>query len=124
MRAAFKAGVVLLPFLIVFLGLRACAGGEAERWRERAAEIEPDLRIVVDEEDLVVIGPDHKITRAAVAELRSFRRKLDAFGDILGRPYAHRMVVVLFARAESVRSYAGKDWRVRTLARPTYASRS
>jgi hypothetical protein len=111
MRAAVKAGVVLLPFVLVFLGLRACAGGEAERWRKRAAEFEPDVRIIVDEDDLIVIGHDREVTRAAVAELRSFRRKLDAYGDILGRPFAQRMVVVLFAKAESVRAYAGKDLR-------------
>lgn len=111
MRTAAKAGVVLLPFLLVFLGLRACAGDEAERWLERASEVEPDLRIVVDDDELIVIGPDLEVVHAAVAELSSFRRKLDAYGDIVGRPFAHRMVVVLFARRGSVRAYAGKDLR-------------
>ena len=42
--------------------------------------------------------------------MRAFRRRLaDDYGDLLGRPYAHRMVVVFFAKPESVRAYAGRE---------------
>jgi len=108
MRTALKAGVVLLPFAAFFLIVRACAGGEAETWRQRAAQVDPAAVIAVDEEDLIVIAPSKDIGQAAAALVRDFRRAVvRSYGDLLGNPGGRRMVILVFPGVAEVQAYAG-----------------
>ncbi|MHC4670699.1 MAG: DUF1570 domain-containing protein [Planctomycetota bacterium] len=120
MRIALKAAVVVLPFLAVFLAIRSCSEGEAERWRLRAAEVDPDAMVGVEEEDLIVVAPARALAEEAAGEIRGFRRALEErYGDLLGRPRHHRMVVVLFSTVEQLGRYAGD----RMLHDPQYVAR-
>lgn len=117
MRGALKTGVVLAPFLAVFLLIRACAQDEAARWRDRVAEVDPLARVVVDDDDLILIGPEEDAGRLAADEVRRFKDALvTRYGDLLGRGREQRMVVVLFSSGDYVRKYAGQgmpfdtDW--------------
>jgi hypothetical protein len=108
MRAALKAAVVVLPFLVAFLFIRSCSEGEAERWRNRIREHDPEAVLGIEEDDLIVIAPSPDEAAAAAATVRGFRRALvDQYGDLLGRPRQHRMVVVQFSSEERLRHYAG-----------------
>jgi len=40
-KGLLKAALFVLPFALVFLGIRWLSGGEAERWRDR---VEPHCR--------------------------------------------------------------------------------
>jgi hypothetical protein len=108
MRAALKAAVVVLPFLVVFLVIRSCSEGEAERWRARVAEHDPDAVLGYADEDLIVIAPSPEAAARVVATVRGFRYALVAeYGDLLGRPSRRRLVVVLFSSGDRLREYAG-----------------
>lgn len=108
MRAALKTAVVVLPFLVAFLLIRSCREGEAERWRDRVAEHDPDAVLGVVEDDLIVIAPSPAAAAEVAVTVRGFRRALvDQYGDLLGRPSVHRMVVVQFSSGSLLRRYAG-----------------
>jgi len=108
MRAGLKAAVVVLPFLVAFLFIRSCSAGEAERWRDRIREHDPEAVLGVEEDDLIVIAPSPAEAAAAAATVRGFRRALvDQYGDLLGRPRQHRLVVVQFSSGDRLRHYAG-----------------
>jgi hypothetical protein len=108
MRAAIKAAVVVLPFLVAFLLIRSCSAGEAERWRARIAEHDPHAVLGIVEDDLIVIAPSPALAAAAAATVRGFRHALvEEYGDLLGRPRQHRMVVVQFSSGDRLRKFAG-----------------
>jgi len=108
MRAGLKAAVVVLPFLVAFLLIRSCSEGEAERWRARVAEHDPEAVLGVAEDDLIVIAPSPDAAAEVAFTVRGFRRALvEEYGDLLGRPPRHRLVVVQFSSDDLVRQYAG-----------------
>ncbi|MHC4974438.1 MAG: DUF1570 domain-containing protein [Planctomycetota bacterium] len=108
MRAGLKAAVVVLPFLVVFLLIRSCGQGEAERWHDRIREHDPEAVLGIVEDDLVVIAPSPAEAAAAAATVRGFRRALaEEYGDLVGRPREHRMVVVQFSDGDRLRAFAG-----------------
>jgi hypothetical protein len=108
MRAALKAAVVVLPFLVVFLLIRSCSEGEAERWRDRIAKHDPEAVLGIEEDDLIVIAPSPAEAAEAAATVRGFRHALaEEYGDLLGRPRQHRMVVVQFSSGDLLRKFAG-----------------
>jgi hypothetical protein len=95
---ALKAGVVILPFLLVFLGLRACGGRAAKRWQARVERVEPGAKVVVDSERLIVIAKSEVRGREVGGTVADFRDALIAnYGDLLGEGREQRMVVVLFS---------------------------
>jgi len=113
MKTTVRTALFVLPFALLFLGIRWLGKGDAERWRERVALQCPGACVVVDEKDLLVIAADAADARAVAAEVRDFRRVLvDRYKDLLGAPRFARMVVVVFPDAESVQAYAGKSARV------------
>jgi hypothetical protein len=72
----------------------------------------PGAVVGVDEPGLIVIAPDREQARAAAAEVRDFRRELDArYRDLLGRPRFDRMVIAIFPDAAAVQAFAGGDLR-------------
>jgi len=108
MRAALKAAVVVLPFLVAFLLIRSCSEGEPERWRDRVAEHDPEAVLGIVEDDLIVIAPSPARAAAAAATVRGFRHGLvEDYGDLLGRPRQHRLVVVQFSSGDRLREFAG-----------------
>ena len=108
MRSALKGAVVVVPFFLVFLVIRACAGGEAERWLGRVAEIDPAAVLGVADDDLIVIAPDRQRAVAAGDLVRSFRRGiLEEYDDLFVTPREHRMVVVVFSTPDLLRAWAG-----------------
>lgn len=109
MRTGLKAAVVVLPFLVVFLLIRSCSEGEGERWRDRVRDVDPDAVLGVVEDDLIVIAPSPAKAAEAAATLRGFRRGLvEEYGDLVGRPSRHRLVVVQFSSGERLRKHAGE----------------
>ncbi len=110
MTTLLKAGVIVLPVLVILLGLRACASGEGDRWAERARDWDPAARLVVDDDDVIVVAPTAAVGHAAADELRRFIPYLaDGYGDLLGRPKVERVVAVLFSSPDQVRAYAGRN---------------
>jgi len=108
MRAGLKAAVVVLPFLVAFLLIRSCSEGEPERWRDRIVEHDPEAVLGIVEDDLIVIAPSPAEAAAAAATVRGFRQALvEEYGDLLGRPRQHRLVVVQFSTGDRLREYAG-----------------
>ncbi|MHC4164503.1 MAG: hypothetical protein ACYSUM_20465 [Planctomycetota bacterium] len=108
MRTGLKAAVVVLPFLVAFLLIRSCSEGEAERWRDRIREHDPEAVLGIVEDDLIVIAPSRAEADEAAATVRGFRRALvEEYGDLLGIPQLHRMVVVQFSSGDRLREYAG-----------------
>jgi len=113
MSTTARTALFLLPFALLFLGIRWLGKGDAERWRERVAPQCPGARVMVDEKDLLVIAADAQDAQAVTAEVRDFRRVLvDRYKDLLGTPRFARMVVIVFPDAQSVQAYAGKSARV------------
>lgn len=109
MRAGLKAAVVVLPFLVVFLLIRSCGESEAERWRDRVREVDPHAVLGIVEDDLIVIAPSPAEAAAVAATVRGFHRGLvDDYGDLVGRPRRHRLVVVQFSSDDLLRRHAGK----------------
>lgn len=113
MRAALKAAAVALPFLLVFVGIRACAGGAAERWQSRVARYEPGARVVLDTPKLIVIASDRERGARVGRQVQRFRDALiEQYGDLIGRGRGQRTVVVLFSTLARLRAYAdGPDPR-------------
>ena len=108
MSAGLKAAVVVLPFLVAFLFIRSCSEGEAERWRDRIREHDPEAVLGIEEDDLIVIAPSLAEAAKAAATVRGFRRALvEDYGDLLGRPRQHRLVVVQFSSVDRLQQYAG-----------------
>ncbi|MHC4959664.1 MAG: hypothetical protein ACYTGN_14965 [Planctomycetota bacterium] len=106
MKGALKAGVVIVPFLLVFLGLRACGGRAAQRWQARVQRVDPDARIVVDSSDLIVIANDEQRGRVVGRTVADFRTALIRnYGDLLGEGREQRMVVVLFSDLERLQRF-------------------
>jgi len=58
MKTTVRTALFVLPFALLFLGIRWLGKGDAERWRERVAPQCPGARVVVDEKDLLVIAAD------------------------------------------------------------------
>jgi hypothetical protein len=113
MRGLLKTALFVLPFALVFVGLRWLRGDEAERWRDRVLPHCPGAVVGVDEEGLIVVGPDREQAVAAAAEVRDFRRELTRrYADLLGKPRFARMVIVVFPDARSVQAYAGEAARL------------
>ncbi len=113
MKSLLKAALFVLPFALVFLGLRWLRGDEAERWRERVLPHCPGAVVGVDEEGLIVVGPDREQAAAAAAEVRDFRRELTRrYSDLLGKPRFERMVIVVFPDARRLQAYAGEAARI------------
>jgi hypothetical protein len=113
MRAAVKAALFALPFVLVFLAIRWLGGDEAEGWRERVLPHCPGAVVGVNERDLIVVGPDRGQAVAAAEDVRDFRRALvKGYADLLGQPRFERMVIVIFPDARSVQAYAGESGRM------------
>ena len=108
MRAGLKAAVVVLPFLVAFLLIRSCSEGEPGRWHDRIVEHDPEAVLGIVEDDLIVIAPSPAKAAAAAATVRGFRHALvEEYGDLLGRPRQHRLVVVQFSTGDRLREFAG-----------------
>ncbi|MHC4931150.1 MAG: DUF1570 domain-containing protein [Planctomycetota bacterium] len=111
-RGLFKTAVVVLPFLLVFLGIRSCAGGEAERWRAQVAETDPAAKIAVNEEGLIVIAPGVSEGREVSVDVLAFRQMLIRdYADLVGEGRDQRMVVVLFSTLEQLQDHADRKNR-------------
>jgi len=109
MRILGKACVVLLPFAAVFFALRACSSKEGRRWQGRIAAVDPEVAVVVDAPDLLLLAPDPGWGRLAAKEARSFKTALERnYGDLLGHDRGQRLVVVLFSSLDRLRRYAGR----------------
>jgi len=109
MNTVLKAAVVLLPFVLIFVGIRACAGGEAERWRARIAQVDPEAAIAVDRDGLIVIAPDRAWGVAAGDDVTRFRSALiENYSDLLGPGRDQRIVVVLFSTLLQLQTLAGR----------------
>jgi len=109
MRVLAKTLVVLLPFAAVFFALRACSGKEAGRWQGRIAAVDPEVEVVVDAPDLLVLAPDAAWGRAAAEEARRFKTAIEHnYGDLLGHDRGQRLIVVLFSSIGRLRRYAGR----------------
>ncbi|MHC4225234.1 MAG: hypothetical protein ACYSUN_14675, partial [Planctomycetota bacterium] len=111
-RGLVKTALVVVPFLLVFLGIRSCAEGESERWRTRIAEVDPAAKIAVKEKDLIVIAPDVAEGREVSADVIAFRRMLIRdYADLLGQGRDQRMVVVLFSTLTQLQDHANRKNR-------------
>jgi len=109
MNTTLKVGVVVAPFLAVFLVIRSCAGTEAGRWRDRVAEVDPAARIAVDVDGLIVIAPKEEFGRRRAEEIVAFRRALAReYGDLLGADRDVRMVAILFSRLDQLQAFYGR----------------
>jgi hypothetical protein len=109
MRAALKAGVLVVPVLAAILLLRSCAESEGDRWLARARTVDPLAQLAVDEEDLVVVAPDVAEGRGAGREVRRFREALvEGHADLLGRGRDQRAVVVVFSSVDRVQAFAAR----------------
>lgn len=109
MRAGLKVAVVVLPFLVAFLLIRSCSEGEAERWLDRIRDVDPAAVLGVVEDDLIVIAPSADAAAEVAATVRGFRHGLvEEYGDLVGRPRRHRLVVVQFSSGDRLRRHAGK----------------
>ena len=107
MRALLKSGVVVLPFLFIFLGIRACSENAASRWQSRIARSDPSARAIVDESDLIVVAPDESWADFGRAAHRFRSQLADEFGDLLGKGRGDRMVVVIFSSLDMLQKHGG-----------------
>ena len=109
MSTVLKTAIVVLPFLLAFLGIRACAGGASKRWRDRIGRFDPEAKIAVDNERVLVIAPDLEQGREIGAQVVEFREALARnYGELLGDNLERRIVVVLFSELEQLRARAGE----------------
>jgi len=107
MKAALKTAVVVVPFLVVFVTIRACAGGAAGRWQSRMEEYDPGARVVIDRDELIVVAADVDTGLLIGEEAQRFRAAIiEEYGDLLGRGREQRMVVLLFSSLERLRAFA------------------
>ncbi len=106
MRLLLKAGVVVLPILVVLLSVRACSRGEAERLRAEVREFDPTVEVVWDADGLIVVAPDAEWGDRAGKAVLSFRSALIRdYADLVGTGRDQRMVVVLFSNMDSLHAY-------------------
>jgi hypothetical protein len=109
MRTVLRTGVFVLPVFVAVLALRSCAGGEGARWLARVKPVDPAARLVVDDEDLVVVAPDEEEGRRAGAEVVRFRRRLTGeYSDLVGKGRDQRVVVVVFSAVEPLRAFRAR----------------
>lgn len=113
MNAGLKTALVVVPFLLVFLGIRACAAGAAGRWQSRMDDFDPGARVAIDRDDLIVVAVDTAAGAARGEAVRAFKDALvESYGDLLGKGSEQRTVVLYFSSLDRLQAYAdGPDPR-------------
>ncbi|MGQ0613442.1 MAG: hypothetical protein ACT4PV_06880 [Planctomycetaceae bacterium] len=112
MSAWRGALLALLPFVAIFLGLRACVAGSSARWLAEVQPFDLTLRIALDEKELLAVASDADWARRFGREALAFRRALEEReGDLFPGGRGRRLVVVGFRGVEALRAYAGERVR-------------